>query len=82
MQAPQHSETLPAGFTQHIVDAEVSFAMACRRLENLRRGALLGGEYDPDAYDAAVVDLRSARTVVAAARRLREAAATRFTRVS
>ena len=81
MQAPQYSGTLPASFTQHIVDAEVSLAMACRRLENLRRGALLGGEYDPDDYDTAVVDLRSARAIVAAARRRRDAAS-RFTRLS
>ena len=48
--------------------AEQTFALAARRLDALRWAAILGGEYDPDVYDHAVVEYRYARVGLVIAR--------------
>jgi hypothetical protein len=52
-----------------LVGAEFTLALAARRLSAMRWAALLGGEYDPEAYDSAVVEYRRARDGAAVARR-------------
>ncbi len=48
--------------------ARFALSLAARRLSALRWAALLGGEYDPEAYDVAVEEYRRARAGLVAAR--------------
>jgi hypothetical protein len=63
------SATQPASIPAPVVGAEFTLALAARRLSAMRWAALLGGEYDPEAYDSAVVEYRRARDGVVVARR-------------
>jgi hypothetical protein len=62
---PAASDSLPAP----VVGAELTLALAARRLEAMRWAALFGGDYDPDSYDSAVVEYRRARAGLVAVRR-------------
>jgi hypothetical protein len=58
-------DSLPAP----VVGAELTLALAARRLDAMRWAALFGGDYDPDSYDSAVVEYRRARAGAVAVRR-------------
>src|SRR5437773_2531401 len=57
-----------------VVDAETVLMETLERLGRLQLAALFGSGYDPDEYDAAVVDYRHARTVAEDARTVWEQA--------
>ncbi len=83
MRTPRHSTAVPSTpIAQQMVAAEVSLALASRRLEALRLGALLGEDYDPDAFDAAVVAHRKACAAVAATLQLSGAPAAQLSHLS
>jgi hypothetical protein len=52
-----------------VIGAEFTLVLAARRLSAMRWAALLGGEYDPEAYDSAVMEYRRARDGAVVARR-------------
>jgi hypothetical protein len=53
---------------RRLADAMVNLAVVVSRLRELRREALLGGRYDPDEYDRAVLAERTAQAEIEATR--------------
>ena len=72
----------PSSVPAPVVGAELTLALAARRLSALRWAALLGGEYDAEAYDSAVVEYRRARHGAAVARRPLSGAPSTFARAA
>jgi hypothetical protein len=60
-------QVVPASMIDEL-DAEAKLVEALLRLDRLRRAALFGGAYDPDEYDAAIMDYRQARAAAAQTR--------------
>ena len=72
----------PSPVPAPVVGAEFTLALAARRLSAMRWAALLGGAYDPEAYDSAVVEYRRAWDGAAVARRPLSGAPSAFARAA
>jgi hypothetical protein len=60
LQAPSGDELSRASHVE-VLNAQARLAEALHRLDAMQRAALLGGPYDPDEYDDAVIAYRHAR---------------------
>jgi hypothetical protein len=60
MQEPEHAR-------QHLATAYARLIAAQHRLERGRWEALFGTQYDPDVYDAQILEWRSAQRALTAA---------------
>jgi hypothetical protein len=65
------SRTHGSDLTPGLAEAEATQVWTEQRLRALRREAFVGGDYDPDAFDIALVAQRAARLCAAAARHSR-----------